>query len=272
MPTKLGQNFLVNEKIAKKIVNSAEIQGINVLEIGPGKGVLTKYLVERVKKVLVVEIDDKLAESLLKKFAEFSIRHSCESEANKEKISVINADILKINLPELIKEKNFLPYKVVANLPYYITSKIIRLLLETKYPPTEMILMVQKEVGERIVAADGKESLLSISVKFYAKPEILFIVSRDNFDPVPKVDSAVIKITRKKKMLDIDIKKFFSLVRAGFSSKRKTLANNLSASFHIPKADFSKIFKKAKLEPKIRAEKLKLEDWIKLYHNFEFEY
>ena len=109
----------------------------------------------------------------------------------------------------MIEENNFQNYKVVANLPYYITSKIIRLFLETKYPPAEMILMVQKEVGERIVALDGKESILSISVKFYADPEILFEVPRENFEPAPEVDSVVIRIKRKKNIPNVDISKFF---------------------------------------------------------------
>lgn len=127
-----------------------------------------------------------------------------------------------------------------------------------------MILMVQKEVGERIVAQDGKESILSISVKFYADPEILFEVGKENFDPVPKVDSAVIRISRKNKMPKININKFFSLVKSGFSAKRKMLVNNLANLGH-PRAELSDILKKAGLEPTVRAEKLKVKDWAKLY-------
>lgn len=252
----LGQNFLTNESIAEKIADSAGLSSHdNVLEIGPGKGILTKYLVKKAGKFLAVEIDINLAKSL-----------DSRSRGNdKKKVRVIEGDILKINLPKLIEENNFRNYKVVANLPYYITSKIIRLLLETKYPPSEMILMVQKEVGERIVALDKKESILSISVKFYAEPEILFYVSKEKFNPVPEVDSAVIKIKRKKNVPKVDTRKFFSLVRAGFSAKRKMLVNNLSSSFHIPKTELLEWMKKAGLEPGVRAEKLTLEEWILLH-------
>jgi len=248
----LGQNFLTNENIAKYIAESTSIEDANVLEIGPGKGILTKYLAISSAHVLAIEIDQRLIEPLKKNF---------------KNVEIINGDILKTNLPRLIEENNFKRYKVVANLPYYITSKIIRLFLETKYPPREMILMVQKEVGERIVVFDGKESILSISVKFYADPEILFEVGKENFDPVPKVDSAVIRITRKNKIPDIDIKKFFALVKAGFSAKRKMLVNNL-ANLGPPRAELLEILKKAGLEQTVRAEKLKVEDWVELCDNF----
>lgn len=260
MSTKLGQNFLINENIARKIAESAHLSSAdNILEIGPGKGILTKYLTESAGKILAVEVDKNL------------IRH-LQSRLKKNNDAVVEGDILKINLPKLIRENNFENYRVVANLPYYITSKIIRLLLETAIPPTEMILMVQKEVGERIVALDGKESILSISVKFYADLEILFYVPRENFEPAPEVDSAVIRIKRNVKFSDVAIKKFFALVRAGFSAKRKTLANNLSASFHIPKVSVFEILKKADLEPTVRAERLEVDDWKKLFDVMNEQY
>lgn len=247
----LGQNFLINESVAHRVVEYSSISKTdNVLEIGPGEGVLTKHLADSGAHVLAIEIDQRLIESLKKNF---------------ENIEIIEGDILKIDLPRLVEENNFQKYKVVANLPYYITSKIIRLLLETKYPPSEMILMVQKEVGERIVAQDEKESKLSVSVKFYAEPEILFGVKRENFEPVPEVDSAVIRIKRKKKIPDVEVADFFKLVRAGFSAKRKMLVNNLSSLFGVPKAEILEKIKKAGLEPTIRAEKLSVEDWIKLF-------
>jgi 16S rRNA (adenine1518-N6/adenine1519-N6)-dimethyltransferase len=256
MPTKLGQNFLTDENIARQIVESANLSSSsNVLEIGPGKGILTKYLAASNAHVLAIEIDQRLIASLQKNF---------------KNIAIIEGSILKINMPNLIEENNFQKYKVVANLPYYITSKILRLFLETKYPPQEMILMVQKEVGERIVALDEKESILSISIKFYAETEIIFEVSRESFEPIPAVDSVVIRIKRKGNIPEVDIQKFFSLVRAGFSAKRKMLSNNLSTSFQIPKENISKTLKKFGLEPTTRAEKLKVKDWISLCNNFEF--
>lgn len=257
MRASLGQNFLTDENIARQIVESDGLSSAdNVLEIGPGKGILTKYLAEYAGKVLAVEVDRNLIKSLDSRFRGNARR----------KIKIIEGDILKINLPSLLEDNNFQNYKVVANLPYYITSKIIRLLLETKYPPSEMILMVQKEVGERIIALDGKESILSISVKFYAESEILFSVPRENFEPEPKVDSAVIRIKRKKNPPWADANEFFLLVRAGFSAKRKMLANNLSNGFHISKKDTLEILKKAGLEPTARAEKLDLQEWLKLYN------
>jgi len=250
----LGQNFLTDDSTAQRIVGSASIsKNDNILEVGPGKGILTQYLAQSAGRVLTIEIDQRLIESLRKKF---------------ENIEIIEGDILKINLPRLLEENNFQNYKVVANLPYYITSKIIRLLLETKYPPTEMVLMVQKEVGERIVALDGKESILSISVKFYAEPEILFSVPRENFDPIPEVDSAVISLKRKKNIPEIDTKKFFYLVKAGFSAKRKMLINNLSSIFHLTRVELLSVFEKAGLEPTVRAEKLGVADWKKFYEIF----
>jgi 16S rRNA (adenine1518-N6/adenine1519-N6)-dimethyltransferase len=261
MRTHLGQNFLVNEQVAQKIARLANIQDANVLEIGPGRGILTKYLVERAEKFLAVEIDERLAKNIESSFSRLNLELARDSISLK----IITGDILKINLSKLIEENKFQPYKVVANLPYYITSKIIRLLLETKYPPEEMILMVQKEVGERIVARDGKESLLSISVKLYADPEILFSVPKENFSPAPEVDSVVIRIKRKKEIPDVIAAKFFQIVRAGFSSKRKMLSNNLSSGLHIPKNDITDKIKNAGLDPGIRAEKLSVEEWIKIF-------
>lgn len=271
----LGQNFLINKNIAERIANSADIHSANVLEIGPGQGILTKYLAEYAKKILAVEIDRDLANSLSSVIASEAKQSRVAQDGSGllrhyDKLQIINGDILKINLPKLIEENNFQKYKVVANLPYYITSKIIRLFLETQYPPAEMILMVQKEVGERIVALDGKESILSISVKFYADPEILFEVGRENFEPAPEVDSVVIHIKRKPNPPEADASEFFALVRAGFSAKRKTLLNNLSAGFHIPKVELSEKIKKSGLKPGVRAEKLGVEEWIKLYKNINF--
>ena len=264
MPTKLGQNFLRNEEVLKKIITSADLKANdNIIEIGPGEGVLTQELIKKAGKVLAVEIDNNLFSALDSRLR------------GNDNIKIINEDILKINLPELIKKNDFenLPagrqgYKVIANIPYYITSPIIQLFLETEFPPQEMILMVQKEVAERICSQPGQMSILSISVQYYAKPEILFYVDKKSFYPIPEVDSAVIKISKIKNQESRNSKeetrKFFKVVKAGFSAKRKTLINNLSNSFHIDKKELEEKLAKIKITPRQRAQELRVEDWKKI--------
>ena len=209
--------------------------------------------------------------------------------AGNKKIEIINDDILKINLPEIIesaqaelssaqnqkrKSEQSLAllsrsYKVIANIPYYITSPIIQLFLETKYPPTEMILMVQKEVAERIVARPGEMSILAVSVQYYAAAELLFYVDKKAFYPVPAVDSAVLHITHNIEHITPEKRKsFFRVVRAGFSSKRKTLLNNLSHSFHLEKREMEEKIKKIGIDPTSRAQELTVDDWKKLLKIF----
>ena len=254
MPTKLGQNFLNSDEIVERIVKSADLSSNDIiLEIGPGRGILTNTLRTKVKKVIGIEIDSSLYSFLTNKFE------------NNSNIEIIEGDILKINIPELLKNRQIKNYKVIANIPYYITSKIIRLFLESEIPPKEMILMTQKEVAERITALPGKMSKLAISVQYYADPKILFMVDKKNFDPIPKVDSAVIKINNIKKILDnTDNKNFFKIVRAGFCARRKTLLNNLSNSLHLTKNEVIKILKENKLPPNIRAQELSLKKWKKI--------
>lgn len=261
MPTKLGQNFLRDQAVLKKIIESADLRPTDfVIEIGPGEGVLTKELVKYAKKVLAIEIDKNLADKLTLNFQK------------NEKIKIINEDILKINLPELIKENAFNEYKIIANIPYYITSPIIRLFLETPYPPNEMILMIQSEVAERICSLPGKMSLLSVSVQYYAQPKLLFYVDKKSFSPMPKVDSAVIQLSAIRNQESgnnkEEIKHFFKIVKAGFSSKRKTLLNNLSASLKISKIETENILEKAHLKTNQRAQELSLDDWKKLSQLF----
>ncbi len=263
---KLGQNFLINKNIARKIVESANLTPDDfVLEIGPGKGILTEELVKVAGKVVAVEIDKSLIKLLRNKFS------------NNKNVKVIREDILKINLTKLLTTNNSQllrseapKYKVVANLPYYITSPIIRMFLEAELLPTEMILMVQKEVAERITAKPGQMSILAVSVQYYAQPEILFNVGRENFDPVPEVDSAVIRITPsppaplpKRGEGEVE-KRFFRIVRAGFCARRKTLANNLANSFHLDKKEVEEKLKAAGLPPITRAQELSVNDWKKL--------
>ncbi len=254
----LGQNFLKDDEILNRIIEHANLNfNDTVIEIGPGQAALTEKLAKVCKKVIAVEIDDRLIEPLHTKLV------------GDENVEIIHGDILKINLPELVLNSGLdkTGYKVVANIPYYITAPIIRLLLETKFPASEIILMVQKEVAERISAKPGALSILGISVQYYAKAEYLFTVSKDAFEPVPKIDSAIIKITRNKnqeKIINEDTKKFFKVVRAGFSAKRKTLENNLSNGLHLDKTEIANKLESIGFSKNTRAQELSVEDWKKL--------
>jgi len=245
---RLGQNFLIDKRVLEKIVNAANLSSKDiVLEIGPGLGVLTIELAKRVKKVIAIEKDRRMCEILKKVLKDY------------KNVEIINADILKIENCKLKIGK------LVANLPYYITSPVIRKFLEIN-PPTGgklklMILMVQKEVAQRICAQPPKMSLLSIAVQFYAEPEIINYVSKKSFYPQPKVDSAIIKIIPKP-IPKINTKKFFNLVKKGFSSKRKMLKNNLGIK--------ESLFEELGLNPKTRAENLAVQNWIKLFHKIRF--
>jgi len=242
---RLGQNFLIDQNILAKIIKAANLdQNDTILEIGPGLGTLTKELVQRTKKVIAVEKDKKLAD-LLK-----------ETLKDCQNLEIITADIR-----DIIDKISLNSFKIVANLPYYITSPVIRLFLESKNPPQEMVLMVQKEVGMRICASPPKMSLLAISVQFYAQPKIAFSVPKESFWPQPKVDSSLIKIQNIKQPKNIDIEKFFRIVRAGFSSPRKQLANNLSSGLNLDREEIKKALIESNLDIQIRAQDLRVEDW-----------
>ena len=237
----LGQNFLKSEKIAEEIVSAGEVGSDDiVLEVGPGKGILTEKLLEKAKKVIAVEKDEELVGFLRDKFK------------NNPKLEIIRGDILKFS-PMSRRDLDIGRYKIIANIPYYITSHLLRTFLESDCQPSLMVLMVQKEVAERIVGK--RESLLSISVKTYGRPEIIRKVPAGYFSPAPKVDSAVIKISgiSKNFFQDIGEKKFFETVKKGFSQKRKMLINNLKAQ----KDDFTA----CNIDEKARAENLSLEQW-----------
>ncbi len=251
---KLGQNFLINKSILEKIISAAAPTNHDViLEIGPGFGVLTVELAKRAKKVVAVEKDKTLCRALkdilrLKKI---------------NNVEIINGDILKI-----FNEFSMSNYKIVANLPYYITSPVIRKFLETENRPELMVLMVQKEVAQRI-CSKNKMSLLAVAVQFYAQPEIVAFVPKNRFYPQPKVDSAIIKIIPKKNLPEINTAKFFALVKVGFSAKRKFLINNLKKFLKVQGSEIEEMFNKIKINPKSRAEELKIDDWIKVYENIE---
>ncbi|MFC1756784.1 16S rRNA (adenine(1518)-N(6)/adenine(1519)-N(6))-dimethyltransferase RsmA [Patescibacteria group bacterium] len=246
---KLGQNFLTSSNIAKDIVQIAEVtKSDTVLEVGPGKGILTEELVKEAKQVLAVEKDKVLFDLLQNNFKD------------QKNLKLVHNDILKFNLSNCSLVDN--GYKLVANIPYYLTSHLLKYFLSAEKQPSMIVFMIQKEVGERILAKDGKESILSVSIKAYGQPKIVKNVSAKHFIPKPKVDSVVIKINNisKKFFKNIDEKEFFSLVKQGFSQKRKMLKNNLQLLN-------TECLIKCGLSEKIRAEDLSLEDWKCLYKN-----
>jgi len=246
----LGQNFLKSNSVLKEIVEAGEVVPTDtVLEIGPGKGALTKVLLEKANKVVAIEKDDLLIPILEETF---------RTEIQNKKLSLIHGDIMEHTPKSLGVEGE---YKLIANIPYYITGQIIRNFLTTDTKPKTIVLLVQKEVADRIVARDGKESLLSISIKVYGTPKYIGKVSKKYFSPMPKVDSAIIKITNiNKDFFDvIDEKDFFEIARTGFQHKRKQLLGNLKQKYK--NIDVEKMFTAINLNKKIRAEDVSLEHW-----------
>lgn len=255
----LGQNFLINPDVCPQMAESLSAdENTGVLEVGPGIGVLTKELCRVAGKVVSVELDKRLFPVLDETLAEF------------DNLEIINADIMKIDLNKLIEEKfsGCSSVKVCANLPYYITSPVIMTLLESKLPVDEIVVMVQKEAGERLCAEVGSRmaGAVTVAVNYYADSEILFDVNRDSFMPSPKVDSVVIRLTvRKKSKFEVsNEKKFFSLVKCAFSQRRKTALNSISNTMGVPKDKISAVFTELGLDTNIRAEKLTMNDFINI--------
>ncbi|MEW5907742.1 MAG: 16S rRNA (adenine(1518)-N(6)/adenine(1519)-N(6))-dimethyltransferase RsmA [Patescibacteria group bacterium] len=240
----LGQHFLKSKKIIKNIIKAAELKEEDaVLEIGPGRGILTEELIKHSGKVIAIEKDKRLAEYLRTKFSD-SIKMS--------QLKVIHGDILKIkNQFRQVGTK----FKIVANIPYYLTSKLFRQFLQSDFQPSKIVFMVQREVAERIVARGGKESILSISIKVYGKPKIICNVPAKYFSPKPRVHSAILLIDNISKNFfrDINEKNFFNLVKKGFSSKRKLLKNNLMSD--------TRYLRECKISERARAENLSPKDW-----------
>jgi len=297
---RLGQNFLVDKRVLGKIIEAANLgKEDTVLEIGAGIGTLTLELAKKAKKVIAVEKDPKMCEIL----------H--ETMKGYENVEIIQGDILKLEIfnfqfsifKQKPNAKNQMPktkckiqntrYKVVANLPYYITSPVIRKFLEAENPPSEMILMVQKEVAQRICARPPRMNLLAVSVQFYAEPKIVSYVSKNSFWPSPKVDSAIIKIARNKNQETVNKELFFKIVKAGFSQPRKQILNNLSKGLALRSSTAAhskpspnglalsspnglKLEKEAvqgwllknNIQPTQRAETLSIRDWINLTNTF----
>lgn len=248
-----GQNWLRDEYTLDLIVDSAKISGNDtVLEVGPGLGYLTNKLAKQAGQVICVEADQDLIPHLTHQFGPVS------------NVEVVQADILKYDLSQLPKN-----YLVVANIPYYLTSNLIRQLLESTNPPARMVLMVQKEVADRIVAGPGQMSVLSFSVQYYAEADIVASVAKELFEPIPKVDSAIIKIVRRDQpVFEADTKKLFKLVKAGFGEKRKMLRNSLSGGLQFSTAEVESLLKKAGLKPTSRSQELSMLDWQKLYEGY----
>ncbi len=251
---RLGQNFLIDKNILKNIIKAANIQPNDIiLEIGPGIGILTRESAKKAKKVIVVEKDHKMIEILKETMRDF------------KNIEIIQEDILKISNFNLINSN----YKIVANLPFYITSPVIRKFLETDYSPKKMILTIQKEVAQRICAKPPKMNLLAVSVQFYAKPDIISYISKKSFWPQPKVDAAILKISLSDQKKDpVLVQQFFKIIKAGFSQPRKQLINNLSRGLNLDKKQTQSLLVEINIRPNQRAESLTIDNWIKLTKKF----
>lgn len=251
----LGQNFLTSKKIVEDIISSSNLSDESiVLEVGPGKGILTEALLKNSMKVIAVEKDSDLIGLLNEKF---------ESEINEGRFILINDDILTLDLKNIVPEK----YTLVANIPYYITGALFKKFLSSDNQPERIVVMVQKEVAKRIVSRDGKESILSISVKSYGLPKYVQKVPARFFSPKPKVDSAILLIEgiSKNFFSDIPEEKFFEIVKAGFAHKRKILIRNLEILYS---SDFlHDSFSSCHVSLKARSENLSPADWKCLTKN-----
>ena len=256
----LGQNFLIDPYHLEKIVAAAELTAADVvLEIGPGPGTLTRLLAEAAGRVIAVELDPNMVSLLNQEYGHL------------QNLTIVEADILETQLDTLLTIQPTSPraslpsptFKVVANLPYYITSAVLRHLLEAHPQPGRVVVTVQKEVAQRIVAKPGKLSLLAVSVQFYGNPSLVHRIPAGAFYPSPKVDSAVVRIDTfsKPPIIVPDVDHFFRLVKAGFGQKRKQLKNSLAAGLHKPEAEVMTALKQAKIDPTRRAETLSLPEW-----------
>jgi len=252
----LGQNFLHDPNALEKIADLAELPpGATVLEIGPGTGNLTRVLARRASRVIAVETDDRLLPLLEREFSD------------QPHVRFVHADILNVNMRDLVGEG---PYYVVANLPFYITSAILRHLLENKPKPQRLVITVQREVGDRLIAAPGDLSLLGVSVQYYGHPQIVMRLNPAAFWPRPDVESAVVRIdVYDRSPVDVpDDETFFRVVRAGFGQKRKQLRNSLSAGLGLDKARVDAVLEGAGIDPARRAETLSLQEWAAMARAF----
>lgn len=252
----LGQNFLTSKEILERIAESAEIE-YGAIEIGPGFGVLTDELAERAEKVVALEIDERLIPVLK------------DTMSDHDNIKVINADVMKTDMAKLIEEEfGEKPVSIAANLPYYITTPIITMLLESRLPVKNIVVMVQKEVAERISAAPGSKDYgaLTVMCRYFTRPELVCVVPASLFVPQPKVDSAVLRLrVLDKPSVEVsDEKLFFRTVKAAFSQRRKTLLNCLAANFPHGKAALTDILESLSIDPRRRGETLSIAEFAEL--------
>lgn len=247
----LGQHWLRDQTALAAMCDAADIQaGDTVLEIGPGLGTLTELLVKRARQVVAVEFDEKLAAGL-------------PGRVPADNLQVISQDILSFDLTSLPPD-----YKIAANIPYYLTSNLIRVISETSNPPASAAILVQKEVARRAAAQPGDMSLLSVTAQFYWQVSLGREVPADLFEPPPKVDSQILILKRRAQPLFVvDDNQFFRLVKAGFSQRRKTLLNSLSAGLQLGREETAKHCAAAKVDPKCRAQTLSLAEWHRLYRS-----
>lgn len=246
----LGQHFLVDRRVLGKIVAAARLEpGDRVIEVGPGLGVLTRALARRAGEVVAIEVDSGLAQALR------------DTLADHPNVRVIHADVLKVEPASVVAP----PYKVVANLPYYITAPVLRHFLEAQVRPERMVVMVQREVALKLVAGPGDLGLLALSVQFYSRPTLVATVSARSFYPQPKVNSAVVALdVLPRPALDVDPQHFFHVVKGGFAAPRKQLRNSLAQGLGVPPAEAGRWLEQAGIDPKRRPEELSLEDWGRL--------
>ena len=257
----LGQNFLINPSVCPRMAElSGAGEGVGVIEVGPGIGVLTNELCQLADKVVAIELDKRLLPVLDETLAEY------------DNIKVVTADVMEVDLHKLIEEEfKGMEVVVCANLPYYITSPVIMKLLEDKLPISAITVMVQKEAAQRICAEVGsrESGAVTVSVNYYAKPQMLFGVSAGSFMPAPKVDSAVMRldVLDEPPVQVEDENKFFAVVKSAFSQRRKVISNSLSSGLSKSKAEVSEILEKANISPTARAEKLTLQNFADIANN-----
>lgn len=252
----LGQNFLIDEVVSGTIINAADLKSTDtVVEVGPGLGVLTERLVCNAGKVIAIEIDSYLSKKLQKRLSQW------------QNLDIINSDILKLDINFLLK--NYQEYKVVANIPYYITSPILHCFMQAKLKPSLMVVMMQEEVAQAIVAVPGKMSYLSVSMQIYSMPHIVCHVPAKSFYPMPKVNSAVVKFDMLPKPAVIvdDMTGFLQFIQCGFAAPRKQLHNSLSLGLKMATSDIIRSLEDAGINPQRRAESLSLNEWQMLYNS-----